>query len=852
MRVPRTFTLVALTASLAALTPSAHAAYEQVGCFAGSFPGPSESCKPVAEEKFGEEVQLAGVGGMAVNYTGAGGVPKGTLYEVTRASTDMRVAMYVPDGEGLRFAEEWVVTKEGGSYEVCGPPGELPNGEAVHPSCSPRVEASPGSVDVDVDQNTGNVYVLNVSTARPQSVVEYSADGGREITRFGEVAPVGQTVAESPAKTHESGYPGGLAVNDEGEVYVFDATSLVSFYHRLMVFRPKTPGDFTAYEYAGEVAAGAFGEGKLPTMPVTDAAGNVYVAGIEDTYIERYAPEEPKPFPAPHATPTCTFSFVKGGISALAVNQLTGEPFFYSVVKESKARWVRQLGPCEAGKFKEVGKAEVKPERAEIWALAFDPARRASPTRPQGIVYAGAPGAVPDSGKGEPGQSSLGYVFAQPKGATPTKTLTVAKTGSGQGTVTSEPEGISCGTTCAVEFEEGTKITLTAIPAEGSTFAGWSGACSGTGSCEVTMSEARSVTAEFSGEAGPILHALKVTVSGEGSVSADSGTISGCTSAGGPSCEGTYEEGAEVTLTETPQAGNLFAGWGTPQCDESTATTCVIAIGSGDEAVAASFEAEPEEPGLPLKVSVQGPGTVSSDTGLISCPPFCEDEYVEGTKVTLTASPSPGSLFGAWKHCDSGGVNGRSCTVTMSKAKEVQALFLTAHTLTLTKAEGSGPGKLSSYGGTVCLYACTEAAATIKEGTAIAVKATPAKHFHLSSWGGDCSGTGGCELAMGEDHEVSALFEADPKLSLSLAKEGGGQALIKTKPAGLLCGYLCPKASAAFYEGEAITLTYILSKGTTKLSWQEGAGTCTGSTEAPEGTCTLSLNEATQLEAKLE
>src|SRR4030095_5918505 len=40
-------------------------------------------------------------------------------------------------------------------------------------------------------------------------------------------------------------------------------------------------------------------------------------------------------------------------------------------------------------------------------------------------------------------------------------------------------------------------VTLTATPAAGSTFAGWSGACSGTGSCTVTMSAARSVTATF-------------------------------------------------------------------------------------------------------------------------------------------------------------------------------------------------------------------------------------------------------------------------------------------------------------------------------------------------------------------
>src|SRR5207247_9764469 len=77
-------------------------------------------------------------------------------------------------------------------------------------------------------------------------------------------------------------------------------------------------------------------------------------------------------------------------------------------------------------------------------------------------------------------------------------TLTVTKTGSGGGTVTSSPAGIICGATCSASFASGTSVTLTATPASGSVFTGWSGAgCSGTGSCAVTMNAAQSVTAPF-------------------------------------------------------------------------------------------------------------------------------------------------------------------------------------------------------------------------------------------------------------------------------------------------------------------------------------------------------------------
>ena len=81
---------------------------------------------------------------------------------------------------------------------------------------------------------------------------------------------------------------------------------------------------------------------------------------------------------------------------------------------------------------------------------------------------------------------------------TATQTLSVARSGTGSGKVTSDPAGIDCGATCSASFASNRVVTLAAATDPGSIFAGWSGeGCSGTGTCVLTMSQARSVTAAF-------------------------------------------------------------------------------------------------------------------------------------------------------------------------------------------------------------------------------------------------------------------------------------------------------------------------------------------------------------------
>jgi hypothetical protein len=140
--------------------------------------------------------------------------------------------------------------------------------------------------------------------------------------------------------------------------------------------------------------------------------------------------------------------------------------------------------------------------------------------------------------------------------------LDVTRSGNGTGTIASSPAGINCGSTCSANFIYNTPVTLTATPQSGSTFTGWSGACTGTGACIVTMDAARSVTANFV----PIF-LLTVSRSGSGTVTSNPAGIN-C----GADCSESYQQATPVALTATPTAGSIFAGWsgacsGTGSCN---------------------------------------------------------------------------------------------------------------------------------------------------------------------------------------------------------------------------------------------------------------------------------------------
>jgi len=158
--------------------------------------------------------------------------------------------------------------------------------------------------------------------------------------------------------------------------------------------------------------------------------------------------------------------------------------------------------------------------------------------------------------------------------------LSVAKSGSGTGIVASRSlAGINCGTTCSASYTSGAAVTLEAIPEPGSTFVGWSGACTGASSCLVNMILAQNVTAQFD------LQETTLTVI---NAATDLGrVISSPTGVDcGTKCSLSVSRGATISLNAKPSRFATFVGW-SGACGGRG--TCTVSV-SETKTVTATFK----------------------------------------------------------------------------------------------------------------------------------------------------------------------------------------------------------------------------------------------------------------------
>ncbi|MFN7916397.1 MAG: hypothetical protein U0Q55_13740 [Vicinamibacterales bacterium] len=179
--------------------------------------------------------------------------------------------------------------------------------------------------------------------------------------------------------------------------------------------------------------------------------------------------------------------------------------------------------------------------------------------------------------------------------------LFVAKVGNGN--VDGADKLIACGNKCVQPYNAGTVVTLTAKPASGYTFAGWTGGgCAGTNvSCDVTVNGDVHVTATFAAIPKPSGGGGGGTTTGGGggggstssfslSVATNNGGVITGTPAGdkaincGKDCGAKYAAGTVVTLTAVPVPGKAFLGWTDACAAAGTNLTCQVTMNAAKTA----------------------------------------------------------------------------------------------------------------------------------------------------------------------------------------------------------------------------------------------------------------------------
>ena len=406
--------------------------------------------------------------------------------------------------------------------------------------------------------------------------------------------------------------------------------------------------------------------------------------------------------------------------------------------------------------------------------------------------------------------------------------LTVTPQGNGSGTVTSNPTGVTCGSTCEASFPYGNPVTLTQEASTGSDFTGWTGACSGTGSCTVSMDQIRSVGATFTLEKRTL--SLVKFGNGSGGVASNPAGIdypagSAPCPAEGQCLSAQFNYGTEVTLASTAFAGSTVADWG-GDCDALPAgQDCILTL---DQDRTAEVDFVLQKRTLEVSQAGSGSGAVTSTPVGIDCGSDCTGEYDFGSTVTLSADPDPHSLFTGWEGACSGIAE---CVVTMDQARAVTAEFaLEKRTLDVSRT-GSGSGTVMSQpAGVACGTQCD--GIEFDYGAEVELSANPAVGSDFTGWTGDCAGSGTtCVVTMDEARTVVAEFDLQ-KRTLSVTSSGSGSGSVVTDPVG-----------PDFDFGTNVTLEAIPAKGSTFAGW---SGDCSGILP----TCTLNMSNVRTVDAR--
>jgi uncharacterized repeat protein (TIGR02543 family) len=393
---------------------------------------------------------------------------------------------------------------------------------------------------------------------------------------------------------------------------------------------------------------------------------------------------------------------------------------------------------------------------------------------------------------------------------------------TGQGAVTVAP--------AKALYHPAEPVTLTATPAAGWSFAGWSGSVvSGASPLTITVPSSMSVVANFKP-----LRQLTLTQAGAGTVLATPA--------------GPYADGTVVSVTATPAAGWSFVGWQGDATGSANPLSITLVADASIQAVfqqqfsiqtltagqgqvqlspagplfnagtpvqatalaaagwrfvgwsgAASGTASPVtvvadankiltatfQPEWPLTLSTTGSGTVAATPS--------PGPYLDGTPVVLTAIPTGDAVFTGWSGSVSSTAN--PLTVTMSSALQITASFSPTFPVTVT-ATGSGTVALQPQ----------KARYTLNE--PVSAVATPAAGWSFAGWSGDLtSSSSTLGFKVTQATALVATFKPNRQLTLTQS----GQGTVVATPGG------------PYVDGTTVSIQATAASGWSFVGWQGGA-----------------------------
>ncbi|GLC24997.1 InlB B-repeat-containing protein [Roseisolibacter agri] len=457
--------------------------------------------------------------------------------------------------------------------------------------------------------------------------------------------------------------------------------------------------------------------------------------------------------------------------------------------------------------------------------------------------------------------------FARPQA------LSVELAGSGDGSVGGSVGGtaIACvrrdgatSGTCSATAPLGTVVTLSASPDANSTFTGWTGACSGTGPCTVTVDQARTVGATFTRR--QVTLTVAVSGAGAGTVVVDGQRCTLAAGAGSQTCTLRVDVGRALALTAEVGTASEFTGWSGACAASARSPSCSLTL-SGDGSVGATFVPGAVRITIVGESNTTGGGTVGTTDGRLACTisganatGTCDALVAIGTTLTLNASPDPRSTFGSWSGACAG-TAGPTCSFTVRTAASVGARFLRQQVSLTVGVGGSGAGTVSLNGSAFCTLgptqgtnACTR---LVDAGAPITLTMAPASGS-TATWGGPCANapvTGPCTFtATGTSVSVPVSFALTGMVSVRPVAGYTGGGVVRSSDQRIDCtiapltGAISGTCDAVYATGSTVSLSLVshtmeIFAGAWSGLCTSSGPTCTFTAPAAGGTARIALPE---------